>query len=175
MSSAAAQKRRPPPQPQQIPQRPNPVQKPQQDSDSDSSDDSEGPLSSDDDEPTRLHKRAQRAKIDPNARDDVVDDGDVNRVFKICYMPYAQPKDIDDIVETKRVDEVNEKRYQNNVKQMSEMAVLLLRMNDPWKLPRPPNFYNRAYGLYKERINRPEYVVRGACAASHGVTAGTSS
>lgn len=105
-----------------------------------------------------LEERAKKTGIDPNApREVVADDGSVDRVFQVRFKPYLEPKNIDSVEETLATDKENEARYQFNQTQMPVLSVLLARMKCNWKLGKPPNFYDRAYGLWKKKINETEF------------------
>jgi len=104
-----------------------------------------------------LDERAKKTGIDPNARDVLIDDGNPTRTFSLQFKPYIEPKNIDSCEDTKQTDAENELRYQFNLTQMPVLNVLLGRMKNNWKLPKPPNFYDRAYGLWKAKINEPAF------------------
>jgi hypothetical protein len=108
---------------------------------------------------TNLDERAKKTGIDPNARDVLVDDGSPDRVFTLRFKPYIEieAKDQDSLVETKRIDAENQARYEFNVTQMPTLNILLARMKNNWKLPKPPVYYDRAYNLWKQRINEPAF------------------
>lgn len=104
-----------------------------------------------------LEERAKKLGIDPNARDVIVDDGNLDREFRLRFKPYIEPKDIDSVAETAATDKENEERYKFNLTQMPVLNILLARMLCNWKLSKPPNFNTRALGLWKTKINEPAY------------------
>jgi hypothetical protein len=106
---------------------------------------------------THLDERAKKTGIDPNAREVLVDDGNPERSFTLKFKPYVEPKDIDSVDETRQVDAENEARYQFNLTQMPVLSILLGRMKNNWKPPKAPVYADRAYNLWKTKINEPAF------------------
>ncbi len=104
-----------------------------------------------------LDERAKKTGIDPTAREVLVDDGNPERVFTLKFKPYTEPVNIDSIEETQAVDKENDARYQFNLTQMPTLSILLGRMKNNWKPAKPPNYYDRAYNLWKTKINEPSF------------------
>lgn len=108
-----------------------------------------------------LHERAAAAGIDLTKRAVETDDdnGDPARLFKIIYMPYLEPVDIDSIDETKRIDVENEKRYAFNQTQFAEIKILLRRLGlrSVDRVPKPGLYHERAHNIWLQRIYDPAY------------------
>jgi hypothetical protein len=82
-------------------------------------------------------------------------DGEEVIEYRVSFVPYKEPKDIDDIAECEKLDAINRNIYQHNVKfepQLSELLALM-GVSHNYKVSKPPNYHKAAYDKWRASIH----------------------